>query len=88
MAAPLMVIAAIAALGLLYVVVPMAMDAYARYRGTHVVICPETQSTATLEFDSTRAALLAVTGSKNVRVANCSRWPERHLCGQECLRQV
>ena len=88
MTAPLILIAVIAGVGLLYVVVPMVLDTYGKYMGTHLVQCPETGRVAALEVEAGRAALLAAVGRKHLQVKDCSRWPERRDCPQECLRQV
>jgi hypothetical protein len=88
MTTPLMLIGVIAAVGLLYVVVPIVLDTYRKYMGTLLVTCPETQQTAALELDAGHAALRAATGRVEVRVQDCSRWPERAGCQQECLRQI
>ena len=70
-----------AALGALLVTVGKR---YRRFRGTRLVTCPETHTTAAVEVDAWRAAL---TGTE-LRLEDCSRWPERETCGQECLRQI
>ena len=41
---PLMLIAAIITFGLLFVVAPVAADAYRRYRHRKVITCPETMA--------------------------------------------
>jgi hypothetical protein len=84
----LLVVAAIFALGTFYVMVPIAADVYRRFRGTRVVTCPENQRAAAVEVDARHAALTTVAGRADIKLAQCSRWPERHDCGQECLRQI
>jgi hypothetical protein len=88
MTTPLIVIAAVAGVGLFYVVVPMVLDAYRRYMGIHLVTCPETRQGAKVEVNAGQAALLEAIGRHEPRVRHCSRWPERHDCGQECVRQL
>ena len=59
------------------------------YRGTRLVACPETKQPAAVELDSIRAALtLLGDESPRLRLTNCSRWPEKAGCGQECLGEV
>jgi hypothetical protein len=57
--------------------------AYFRYRGERVITCPESRRSAGVRLEAGRAAL----GGK-LRLAECSRWPERAGCGQECLVQI
>jgi hypothetical protein len=70
------------------VVVPVSLGVYGRYRGTRLVTCPENESRAAVEVDARHAALTAVGGAPELRLTQCSRWPERHGCGRECLRQI
>lgn len=88
MTTPLSIIAAVVAVGLLYVVLPVAIDAYRRYRGTRLVTCPETKQPAAVEVSAGRAALAAALGERELHLQACSRWPEREDCGQECLQQI
>jgi hypothetical protein len=88
MEAALSVIAAVIALGLVYVVAPVAIGAYRRYRGVQTVECPATGTAAEIELDAVKAAITATTGEPVVAVAHCSHWPERKDCGQECLARL
>ncbi len=65
-----------------------AARAFARLRGTRVVSCPETRAVAAVEVDLAHAVSTAITGRPHFRLSDCSRWPERAGCGQECLAQV
>lgn len=85
---PLLVLAAIAALGLVYVVFPVVMDAFMRYRKSRRVSCPEAGKAADINIDARLAALQAGLGKTKLQVAHCSMWPERKGCGQNCLVQV
>lgn len=82
------VIGAIVGVGVFYVVVPIIASAYRRFRGTRVVTCPETRDSAAVEVDSRHAALTALLGGTELRLQDCSRWPDRQSCGQDCLRQI
>ena len=76
---------------LLLACVPMmwlAGRAWFKYRRTRVVECPETRTPAAVEVDRARAAFSAAIGEPDLRLASCSRWPERRDCGQPCLSQV
>lgn len=64
------------------------LRAWRLYRGTRVVVCPETREMVAVEVDAAHAALSASRGRPQLRLEACTRWPERKNCGQECLGQV
>jgi hypothetical protein len=84
----IVVVGAVIALAVAYVAVPVALDAYRRYRGTKMVTCPETGMPAQIEVDAKDAAIAAALGRPHVEVARCTHWPDREYCGQECLQQL
>lgn len=61
---------------------------YARYRGKRIVTCPETHKPAAVHVDAAKAARLAAMGKQWIQLDQCSRWPERKNCGQDCLSQI
>lgn len=69
-----------------YVVIAVA--AYIRMRGTRIVICPETERPAAVTVDAGHAALSAMREHADVKLASCSRWPERQNCAQPCAAQI
>ena len=79
---------AIVTVGFLYAILPVAGFAYRRYKGRRTVACPESGRPAMIALDATRAALTATVGPPQLRIIDCSRWPERESCGRQCLRQV
>lgn len=81
-------VAPIAALGTLYVVIPVATDAYRRFRGVKTVTCPETHASAEIRLDTNHAAVSMAFGPPDLKVTRCSRWPEKHYCNQACTKQV
>lgn len=85
MSQPWIVLAAIVAVGVLYVLLPVVAGVYRRYRAPRALRCPETGETAEVGVDARRAALGAAFGEPRLRVARCSRWPERHGCDEACL---
>jgi hypothetical protein len=85
---PLLMIAAIAGIGLVYVVFPVMLDAFMRYRKIRRVNCPEEKKTALMNVNAKVAALAAAQGKAQLRVSNCSLWPEKRGCAQRCLAQV
>lgn len=85
------IVGPIAAVGGLYVVVPVVADTYRRFRGKKSVTCPESTQPAEIELDAGLIAARTAVGNRiersDFKVLNCSRWPERHTCGQECVEQ-
>ena len=61
---------------------------YRRFRGTRVVMCPETITPEEVEVGAVRAAWTAARDDLQYRLTSCSRWPERRKCGQRCLTQI
>ena len=58
------------------------------FRGEMLVTCPETQKPAAVKVATWRAAMPAIVGQRHMELNRCSRWPERHDCGQDCLCQI
>ncbi len=75
-------------LGVALFFVLVAARAYFRYRGVRVVTCPETQAPAAVSIDAGHAALSAAWDRTELRLEQCSRWPERGMCNQPCLKQI
>jgi hypothetical protein len=59
-----------------------------KYRGKRVIVCPENHTPAGVVVDAGHASATALHGAPELRLASCSRWPERAGCGQECLAQI
>lgn len=66
----------------------IAIRAAYRLRGKRVVICPETNAPAGVTVDIGHAATTAIWEKPDVRLASCSRWPERQDCDQPCVCQI
>jgi hypothetical protein len=75
-------------LSALYFLVPRLVGSYLKFRGKRVITCPETRKPAAVDVDVRRAALTAIVGEPHLRLKDCSRWPGKKDCGQECLLQV
>jgi hypothetical protein len=84
----IVVVGAVIALGIAYVAVPVALDAYRRYRGTKIVTCPQTGMPAHIDVDAIDASISAALGRPRVEVVRCTHWPDREHCGQDCLKQL
>jgi hypothetical protein len=85
MSHPWIVLVAVLAVGLLYVLMPLVADTFRRFRSPRMLSCPETGGTAEVGIDAPRAALTSAFGRPLLRVKSCSRWPERERCKQDCL---
>jgi len=68
--------------------VSLALRTYLRYRGKRLVTCPETHRAAAVHVDVAKAAGQGLWGKQEIRLDQCSRWPEKKNCGQDCLSQV
>jgi len=76
------------ALGLFVFRAIPGVRAYFGFRGKRLIPCPETQKTAAVDVAAGEAALGAFLSEPTLRLKQCSRWPERQDCGQECLQQI
>ncbi len=78
------------ALAIAYVTYRLAggLRLYLKLRGKRLVTCPETKKAAAVEVAAGTVAMEALTGPHHLRLSECSRWPDRQNCGQECLRQM
>ena len=59
-----------------------------QYRGQRAITCPENHAPAGVMVDARHAAATAFGRAPQVRLSQCSRWPEKAGCGQECLSEV
>ena len=83
---PFIVIAALVALSGLYVIAPVALNAFMSYRKARTVDCPEENTSAAITLDAQHAALSALAGAERLRVQQCSLWPKKRGCAQACVR--
>jgi len=87
MTTTLTIVLAAALLAALYFLVTPVVRLYLKFRGRRVITCPENQKPAGVEVDAAYAAFSSF-GTANLRLKECSHWPERQNCGQECLKQI
>jgi len=59
-----------------------------KYRGQRIVTCPETKKPAIVEVDALHASLTSTIRLPDIRLENCTRWPIKGQCGQECLTEL
>lgn len=61
---------------------------YFKFRGTRVVNCPETHEAALVEVAAGSMGVQAILDEPCLCLSECTRWPMRRGCGQDCLRQI
>jgi hypothetical protein len=83
---PLWVIAGIAAIALVYVLVPVAVSGYARFRKGLDVVCPEEGQSVHIGVTGASAAFSHFRSPGHLTVAACPLWPDRKDCAQHCVR--
>ena len=66
----------------------VTLGSYIRYGGKRVVNCPETRQPAAVRIDLAKVARQAIYRTPSLKLDQCSRWPERASCGQECLAEL
>ena len=66
----------------------LLVSAWLKYRGQRVITCPENHRPAGVVLDARHAAVSVFGGTPKLRLSNCSRWPEKAGCGQECLSAI
>jgi hypothetical protein len=62
--------------------------AFFKFRGKRLVTCPETHKAVAVNVAAKEAALGAFFNEPTLRLNQCTRWPERQDCGQECMEQI
>lgn len=63
-------------------------QAWLEFRGKRAIACPENHLPAGVRIDAAHAAKTAAFGAPDLRLAQCSRWPEKEDCGQDCIFQI
>lgn len=59
-----------------------------QYAGSRAVTCPETRRQVAVSFDGTHTAVTGLAGRPDLRIAECTRWPEHSNCGQDCIPEA
>ena len=81
-------VGALVGLGVLFVYGRRLLGAWFKYRETRVVVCPDNRKVVAVEVDAVHAAMSAPQGRPDLRLEDCTRWPQKAGCGQECLSQI
>jgi len=58
------------------------------YSGPRVVTCPETHQQVAVTIDAAHAAATGLCDTPRFRLADCTRWPARIQCAQDCLPEA
>ena len=66
----------------------LLVRAWLAWREKRLITCPENERPAAVRVDALKAAAGVLTGTPELHLSECSRWPEKQGCGQECLRQI
>jgi hypothetical protein len=61
---------------------------YIKFRGARLVTCPETREAAVVEVAAKSVGMQAIWDKRCLQLSECSCWPLRKGCRQECLRQI
>ena len=85
---PGIVILGVFAVGAVFVLIPIALTSLAEHRRPRHVRCPEKGSAATVCLDPGRAARGALFGLTTLSVTDCSFWPEKKGCGEDCVKEA
>jgi hypothetical protein len=64
------------------------LEIYQGYSAPRAVTCPETKQQVGVTIDATHAAATGLRGTADFRLSDCTRWPARARCGQECLPEA
>jgi hypothetical protein len=83
---PWIVLPAIVAVALFYVLLPVALTTYSRYRQLRFFRCPETREETWVLFDAGRAMLSSCFGRPRLLVRSCALWPLGAECARACGR--
>jgi hypothetical protein len=59
-----------------------------RTSAPRLITCPENDTPQAVELDPGHRLRQALQGKDAMYLRDCSRWPEREDCGQQCLAQI
>ncbi len=63
-------------------------EIYQRFSGSRLVACPADQRPAAVNIDARHAAATGIDGFPELRLSECTCWPERSKCDRACLSQA
>ena len=71
--------------------IPLALSLVPVWRGARparIVKCPEASKSVTVRLDPWYAVTMHARGNPELRLQDCTEWPQRAGCDQGCLRQI
>ena len=83
----LLILGVAIAIGLAIELVRM-LRTFRKFHGKRIVSCPETHEAAAVSVAAGKATVQAAMGAQHLALSECSRWPGKEACGQECLEQI
>lgn len=75
----------------LALIIPTGWALVPVWRRAHVsrhVDCPDSSNVAMVDLDPWYAVKMHALGNMELRVKDCSRWPQCRSCGQACLVKI
>ena len=63
-------------------------EIYASYRGSRAVTCPGNHQQVSVSLDAVHAVVSGFRGKRDLRISDCTRWPELADCEQKCLAEA
>lgn len=63
-------------------------EIFRRFSGSRLVACPENQQAAVVQIDARHAAESGIDGTPDVRLCDCTRWPEHAQCDRACMGEA
>jgi hypothetical protein len=82
---PWIVLPSLAVVALVFVLIPVALAVYSRFRAPSRVPCPVEHAEARIQVDPGAAARAELLGRPHLTVVGCSFWPTRAGCAQRCV---
>lgn len=84
----LMIIASVLGLGSLVIALVVVARSYLATKEDRLVTCPDNHKPAAVHINDFQTIREALGAKTPLRLDNCSRWPEKAGCGQDCLNEV
>jgi hypothetical protein len=84
----ILTVAVAVVVGILIILLGRMGVEFFRFRGTRRLLCPATGKTTVVRIDAIHAAVSGLLADPKLRVSDCSLWPERRACHQDCLRGI
>lgn len=80
-------IGGVVCLAAIVVALPMGIDAFVRHRGPCTVRCPKTGEWVQIKVSPWREVLRSFIPGRQAKVVDCSQWPEKESCSQDCTKR-